>query len=649
MPTSGAAARPLLLLPRVPPSSRRLLLPPPPLAVATASRRCLAFVAGARAPPPNLRPIRFPLSPRHTPPLNTRLSTTTTSAKHATVTKPQSTGFAPPRRPTTATAAASTVATIMADPRVSLPQPPQPPRAAAPHRLRPYADASVFTLLNSYAVLQLCAFRPLVDWSDALLGLAARLRLSWAIEAVIKRTFFAHFCGGEDLDETVGTMRRLEAKGIGSILDLAMEADETGSGGGPAPAWTPKSCDAHAARMGDLMLEAVNVASRSELSYLAVKVTAFAPPVLLVSWSTALSRAREAFLEAAGISGPLTQPDSLPHQRVPSAKFKESLSSRFPSLRSDGATLDAMVSRMEVESKSAGAEADGSIDWFGVTRVASWTNLNYARAMMAKAELADLVPPVLAHLDRLAAGASSSGVRLMIDAEQTYFQPAIDDVTRILMAGYNKGGSSASPTRLPVVIYNTYQMYLRDTYGRLAADLDGFKRLGLPFGAKVVRGAYMDSERRRAAERGQPDPIHPNVDATHAAYDAAVGLLISHATTVDAPAGTPRVELVVASHNKASVRKAASLLKSAGASTGAGSSSNVPLVAFAQLMGMQDETSCTLVEDGLKVYKYVPYGPVKVTIPYLLRRAKENSAALGGAAEDRANLLRELRHRIGFA
>ncbi|KAJ3291552.1 hypothetical protein HK104_005976 [Borealophlyctis nickersoniae] len=241
----------------------------------------------------------------------------------------------------------------------------------------------------------------------------------------------------------------------------------------------------------------------------------------------------------------------------------------------------------------------------------------------------------------------------MIDAEQTYFQPAIDDLALYICWKFNPPlpgrGVNESGRKGPIA-YNTYQMYLKDARRRLEIDVERAERGGYAFGVKLVRGAYMQSERELANEWDHlTDPIQPSLEATHEAYNSAVEFLaekISVIKAADADAGgdVRPLSFVVASHNKESVKRAKEAMEKFGIQRGEGS------VAFAQLMGMKDPTTFGLAADGYKAYKYIPYGPISVTIPYLHRRAQENSAVLGGGAteEDKAGLLVELRRRLGL-
>ena len=147
----------------------------------------------------------------------------------------------------------------------------------------------------------------------------------------------------------------------------------------------------------------------------------------------------------------------------------------------------------------------------------------------------------------------------------------------------------------------------------------------------------MVTERERAAERGYADPVHPSVEATHKSYNSCVETLLTRCPRPH------RTSVMIATHNTESVTRAAKLLMSG--------ESHVPPehVAFGQLMGMADHLTYGLAAAKLKAYKYVPYGPVREVMPYLIRRAQENADALSGSSTQRAMMLTEVRRRcIGW-
>jgi proline dehydrogenase len=205
----------------------------------------------------------------------------------------------------------------------------------------------------------------------------------------------------------------------------------------------------------------------------------------------------------------------------------------------------------------------------------------------------------------------------MIDAEQTYFQPAIDSVALHLQERYNNTPHASGP-----LIFNTYQMYLKDALGRLQQDYIRAQRNGYVLAAKLVRGAYMVSERKRALELGLEDPICNGIEATHTSYNAGVDFMLGEMAnqrgsiksedTIISMKNSP-VVLFVASHNKDSVIRTCERMQDLGVSP------QSELVMFGQLMGMCDQISYTLGQYGYGIYKYVPYGPIHHVIPYLIR------------------------------
>jgi len=227
-------------------------------------------------------------------------------------------------------------------------------------------------------------------------------------------------------------------------------------------------------------------------------------------------------------------------------------------------------------------------------------------------------------LERLAELASKERVHLMVDAEQTYFQPAIDHMVINLQKKFNK--------EFPA-IFNTYQCYLTNTAGRVDVDLARAERHGYYFAAKLVRGAYMFQERKRAAKFGYKDPIFPTIEHTHANFHCVLDKILRN---------IKNRQVMVASHNETSVRFAVQKMHEY----------NIPKegggVYFGQLLGMCDHVSFSLGAQGYGVYKYVPYGPVREVLPYLIRRAEENGDMLGGAHKERSLIAQELLRRKVF-
>uniref|UniRef100_A0A3B1IHM1 Proline dehydrogenase n=2 Tax=Astyanax mexicanus TaxID=7994 RepID=A0A3B1IHM1_ASTMX len=232
---------------------------------------------------------------------------------------------------------------------------------------------------------------------------------------------------------------------------------------------------------------------------------------------------------------------------------------------------------------------------------------------------------ILQRLEALAEYAVENSVRLMVDAEQTYFQPAISRLTLETQRSFN--------THRPV-IFNTYQCYLKEAYDNVSMDVELSRREGWCFGAKLVRGAYMDQERRRAAEMGYEDPINPDYESTNRMYHRCLDYVLEEIER------SGRANVMVASHNIRTVKHTLRRMNEMGLTP---SDKNI---CFGQLLGMCDQISFPLGQAGFPVYKYVPYGPVSEVIPYLSRRAQENRGVMKGAQAERELLWSELVRRL---
>ncbi|CAH3175993.1 unnamed protein product [Porites evermanni] len=230
---------------------------------------------------------------------------------------------------------------------------------------------------------------------------------------------------------------------------------------------------------------------------------------------------------------------------------------------------------------------------------------------------------VLARLDTFAKVCINRNVRLVIDAEQTYLQAAINQLVLALQYKYNK----SQPW-----VYNTYQCYRKDTLNRVNANLKLMDKLSFHFGAKIVRGAYMTQERQRAAEMSYEDPIHDSYEDTNAMYDEVIYTVLQRVR--DTPA-----EVMVATHNEQSVILAVERMKELDITSNG-------KVAFGQLYGMCDQVSYLLGQKGFSVYKSVPYGPVGEALAYLARRATENRDVIQRTEKERSLLWLELRRRM---
>ncbi|GAB5582152.1 hydroxyproline dehydrogenase [Prionailurus iriomotensis] len=234
----------------------------------------------------------------------------------------------------------------------------------------------------------------------------------------------------------------------------------------------------------------------------------------------------------------------------------------------------------------------------------------------------------LGRLHRVVQHARAQHVRLLVDAEYTFLNPALSLLVDALAMRWNSPGEGGP------WVWNTYQAYLQDTHERLRLAAEAADRAGLAFGVKLVRGAYLDKERAMARHQGTEDPTQPDYEATNQSYSRCLELMLTHVSHRG-----PMCHLMVASHNEESVRQATKRMWELG----------IPLdgpVCFGQLLGMCDHVSLALGQAGYAVYKSIPYGSLEEVIPYLIRRAQENRSVLHGARREQKLLSQELRRRL---
>lgn len=196
-------------------------------------------------------------------------------------------------------------------------------------------------------------------------------------------------------------------------------------------------------------------------------------------------------------------------------------------------------------------------------------------------------------------------VRILVDAEDCCFQNTLDKLTDEAMRKYNKKRA---------IVFATLQMYRHDRMPYLEAIYDDAVKNDYIAGIKFVRGAYMEEERRRAAEMGYPDPICKDKQATDENFDAGVKYVLDH---------MDRMELFMGTHNEDSSYKLAALIDEKGLKRNDGR------IYFAQLHGMSDHITYNLAAAGYNTLKYVPYAKVRDVLPYLIRRAEENTSVAG--------------------
>lgn len=351
----------------------------------------------------------------------------------------------------------------------------------------------------------------LVSSGTAVLKLGLKLNLP--IKGLIKKTIFEHFCGGESIADSEGTIRELAAYHIGTILDYSVEGEKVEAG---------------FEKTAQEIIKTIEKAKNSpDIPFSVFKVTGLAS-------GTVLAKAQK---------GTLSNEEKIRYEKI------------------------------------------------------------------------------VERIDRICKTAYENKVRIFIDGEESWMQDAIDEIVYSMMRKYN--------VETPIV-YNTFQMYRKDMLAKLKAAFQYAATYNYYLGAKLVRGAYMEKERERAAEEGYDDPIQPNKAATDEDYNRALKFCLDN---------KQRVALCSGSHNEYSNYYLTVLMEKHGLKN------NDERVYFAQLYGMSDNISFNLVKAGYNVAKYVPYGPVEAVMPYLFRRAEENTSIAGQTSREFLLIKRELQRR----
>jgi proline dehydrogenase len=224
-------------------------------------------------------------------------------------------------------------------------------------------------------------------------------------------------------------------------------------------------------------------------------------------------------------------------------------------------------------------------------------------------------------MQRICTVAIEKNIGVLLDAEETWIQDPVDVLSMLMMDQYNKEKA---------VVFNTIQHYRHDRMEFLKDSIEAAETRNFILGMKLVRGAYMEKERLRATEMNYASPIQPDKASTDRDYDEGVKLCLDH---------IHNVSLIIATHNEESNLKATRILQE----------KNLPLdhthVHFSQLYGMSDHITFNLAKAGCRVSKYLPFGPIEDVVPYLMRRAQENSSVAGQTSRELALIKKELERR----
>ncbi|XP_050836376.1 proline dehydrogenase 1, mitochondrial isoform X2 [Serinus canaria] len=526
----------------------------------------------------------------------------------------------PPSRPRSAPAAAPRGFSPAAAGAGARPEPPPPPRGAERGPPPPAVDfgdpreafrsKSNAELLRGLLVLGLCAVEPLVQHNRELLQLCQRVLGQTLFERLMKMTFYGQFVAGEDQEAIKPLLRRNQAFGVGAVLDYSVEEDlsdgrsrtsaaekEMGGAekrekqyrahqgfgdhhGGVTGAHTyfyadEAKCDQHM----ETFLRCIDASSgSSEDGFSAIKLTALARPQFLVRFSEVLVKWRRFFHQMAAEEGQAGR--AVLDTKLEVEKLQEALAKL------------GIASKTESQQWFTGENlgTNGTVD------LLDWNSLFDSRTKLSRPLL--IPNRKTGQLEPL----------LLRFGEEEELQ-----MKRVLQ-------------RMDVLA--------REAYNNVTGDVELSRREGWHFGTKLVRGAYMEQERERAAQMGYEDPINPTYEKTNEMYHRCLDYVLEEIKQ------SRKASVMVASHNEDTVKFTLRRMMELGIHP------SDKKVCFGQLLGMCDQITFPLGQAGFPVYKYVPYGPVKEVLPYLSRRAQENRGFMQRANRERDLLWKEVKRRL---
>jgi len=545
-----------------------------------------------------------------------------------------------------------------------------------------FKSKTTWEVLRALFVFQICGVNVIVDNNEKLMKLGQTVLGKTLFALLMKKTFYGQFVAGEDTQRIAPVIQQMNTFGVKSILDYSVEEDISQE---EAEEREMDSCKSNAnyregnfdkefpvnskreeeiqryqphkefgdRRMGvtsartffyqgeatceknlEIFLRCIETVATTThtTGFAAIKLTALGRPQLLLQLSEVIARARKYHEQVTGAKGPVIESHTDPEE------FEQSL--KEAGVEVEKPAVQDWLENMTYDKKGLinlfdwGGLLDINIllqDMFRVPNLKTGRMEPLITALTDEEE--EQFKNMLRRMHTVFQRAKELDVRVMVDAEQTYFQPAISRLTLEMMKKYNTEKA---------IVFNTYQCYLKEAHRNLVDDLEQSNRQDFFFGAKLVRGAYMEQERSRAEALNYPDPINEDFDATSAMYHKCLTECMNRIRDLKSQgeAKGKRVGIMVASHNEDTIRYAIKMMEELSIKP------EDKVICFGQLLGMCDQLSFPLGQAGYSVYKYVPYGPVNEVLPYLSRRAHENKGILVKLEKEKKLLKRELRDRL---
>jgi len=540
-----------------------------------------------------------------------------------------------------------------------------------------YRSKKTSEVARAYLVLTLCGVKPLVKYNAKLMKIGQKILGKGLFGLLMKQTFYGHFVAGADQEGIKPKVGRMHSFGVKSILDYSVEVDESEQKKEEKKTFkTKKASEAKSDSSKISQYQAIDEEEHKEIDrthelnsarvffyqgeaecdanmkiflqcidavkgstggtgFAAIKITALGRPEILIRLSECIEKTRRYYTQITGKKGMVIK------GKVDKSAFKEAFKAKNIDSNTDVQKfLDQMVGDNEglihlFDWSSLIDNAQSLGDTFKVPNLETGAmeplitgDDDGALTALEEEQFRNMVN----RLHTIFKYAKKQNVRVMVDAEQSYFQPAIHRLAIEMMRTYNTTSA---------IVFNTQQCYLKKALKTVTLDLEQAKRQNFYYGAKLVRGAYMEQERARAMLLGYKDPINVDYEATSAMYHSVLDECLTRIKALKDSGDDPqKIGIMVASHNADTVRYGVKRMEELELDP------QERVLCFAQLLGMCDQITFPLGQGGYSVYKYVPYGPVNEVLPYLSRRANENGSMLDKVSLEKKLLRTELIRRI---
>eukprot|EP01017_Pseudomicrothorax_dubius_P033921 TRINITY_DN4595_c0_g2_i9.p1 TRINITY_DN4595_c0_g2~~TRINITY_DN4595_c0_g2_i9.p1 ORF type:complete len:507 (-),score=98.08 TRINITY_DN4595_c0_g2_i9:28-1548(-) len=473
-------------------------------------------------------------------------------------------------------------------------------------QLRIYKNKTTFDLLFNYAFNKACQYDLFLNNVERMYNTSRFILGNKATSAMIRITVARIFTAGDSLASLQEVSQSLNSKGIGIMIDYCSEAL-------PGMENMEQFFDHNA----EYFIKSCEVAATDRGNSVAIKVSGLLP-------LSGLKRVNELQNSLDSLLGAVFDSNNQTTLQKIAQEFKRrQITFTETDLKSyvekiigrELANFSSEISLIEMKSNLFAWYIDG--------HELNRHPIHQQLVKFTESEIQEF-KKLERRLESIFTSALENDIKIMVDAEQTYLQNAIDAFTQQYQNKFNK-------ERL--FIFNTIQNYLKSSKKRIEYEIERSRHLDVPFGLKLVRGAYMREEGKLANEKKYENPIHNSYNDTENNYHENILKLLRSMTSKD--------EILIASHNERTVIMSEEFLESPEARP-----FHKQNVTYAQLYGLADQITHKLLNQGYKICKYVPFGEMEIMIPYLLRRANETKDMLGSVHIQAQLIKHELRHRL---